>query len=94
MITALAVAIGLALSPTHFPEGAPCLDLPPGYFVPQDDWLKLDTEVRRLQGEEVRLRAENESLRRAVNDGPDLKLLGGALLVGVVAGVGLVLLVK
>jgi hypothetical protein len=39
------------------------LDLPPSYVLDEPTWAKLDTEVRRLQTTEVRLTAENKSLR-------------------------------
>lgn len=37
--------------------------LPPGYFLPEPVWDKLDREVARLQTAETRLSAENASLR-------------------------------
>lgn len=37
--------------------------LPPGFFLTVSQWERLDSETRRLQEQEIRLRAENESLR-------------------------------
>lgn len=50
--------------PTTVSDGAGHeLGLPPGYFLTEDTWGTLDTELRRLQEHETRLSAENESLR-------------------------------
>lgn len=40
-----------------------CVPLGPGYFLDDEAYAKLDTEVRRLQDSETRLQAENNSLR-------------------------------
>ena len=39
--------------------------IPPGRYLAEPLWLRLDTEVRRLQDAETRLAAENKSLRDA-----------------------------
>ncbi len=39
------------------------LDLPPGYYLSEPQWDKLDLEVKRLQTQETRLKAENKSLK-------------------------------
>ena len=39
------------------------LELPPGYYLAEPTWTKLDTELRRSQDAETRLAAENQSLR-------------------------------
>ncbi len=44
-------------------DGGSDLRLPPGYFLPEPLWTKLNTETKRLQDTETRLAAENKSLR-------------------------------
>ena len=45
--------------------------LPPGYFIDEEKWQELDLEMMRLQEQETRLKAENDSLRKsAANDYP------------------------
>ena len=44
-------------------EGGNTRQLPPGYFLDEDSYTKLDAEMRRLQEQETRLGAENRSLR-------------------------------
>ncbi len=52
-------------------EKGSTLKLPPGYFLDEPTWLERDLEMRRLQEQETRLRAENRSLRKsAVDDYP------------------------
>lgn len=46
-------------------DGGSDLRLPPGYFLDEPAWGKLDTELRRLQDQETRLEAENQSLRKS-----------------------------
>lgn len=46
-------------------DGGTNLRLPPGYFLDETSWAKLDAETRRLQERETRLKAENESLRKS-----------------------------
>lgn len=55
-------------SPSHLlsDQGAD-LRLPPGYFVDEDAWGRIDAEMRRLQDAETRLTAENVSLRRSAS---------------------------
>lgn len=64
-----------------------CMDLPPGHFVDQATWLRLDVELRRAQDAETRLAAENTSLRAsAAGWQPGLYTLAGAVLVGLAGG--------
>lgn len=42
--------------------------LPPGYFLDEATWERLDAEVRRLQGVETRIVAENASLRASARE--------------------------
>ena len=46
------------------------LILAPGYYIENQDYERLDTEVRRLQKAEVRLTAENKVLREEVSKVP------------------------
>lgn len=58
----------------HFPgrtqlttESGLHLSLPPGYFLDEPTHDKLDTEVKRLQDQETRLVAENQSLKKSLS---------------------------
>jgi hypothetical protein len=53
----------LQSSSTVHTDGGVDLRLPPGYFLPEPDWSKLDVEMRRLQDQETRLNAQNQALR-------------------------------
>jgi len=44
------------------------LELPPGYFFEEAEKAALDVELKRLQEREVRLDAENKSLRKSANE--------------------------
>ncbi len=44
-------------------EGGSDLHLPPGYFLDEPTFDRLDAETRRLQEAETRLTAENNSFR-------------------------------
>lgn len=76
-------------SPIHVttPSGK-TLDLPPGYYLPESTWNRLDAEMRRLQDQETRLTAENKSLRHSVEDMPGWKWIAGALVIGIAVGAG------
>lgn len=68
-------------------DGGSDLRVPPGYFMDEENYNKLDLEVRRLQELETRLTAENRSLRESVSGWqPGWKTLALTLAVGVVAG--------
>lgn len=84
-----------AAEPTHLlgastvtmHESGHALDLPPGYFLPEDDWDALDLEVHRLQDSETKLKAENQSLRKSAGSwGPGFKTSIGILIVGAAVG--------
>ena len=69
-------------------KGGSELDLPPGYFVPEPDWDKLDAETKRLQDQEVRLTAENKSLKDATSGWqPGWRTLAITLVTGIALGV-------
>lgn len=44
------------------------LELPPGYFFEEAEKAALDAEMKRLQEREVRLDAENKSLRASADE--------------------------
>jgi hypothetical protein len=68
-------------------DGGTDLRLPPGYFLDEPTWGKLDVENKRLQNAETRLTAENKSLRTSASSiSFGWKTLATALLVGVAAG--------
>lgn len=64
------------------------LRLPPGWFVDEGTWGRMDAEQKRLQDVETRLSAENRTLRTAL-DGwqPGWMTLSTALVVGLAAGI-------
>lgn len=63
------------------------LELPPGYFLDEPTWKRLDDELKRLQEAETRLRAENESFRKSAQEWqPGWKTLLGATLSGIAIG--------
>lgn len=66
-------------------DGGSVLRLPPGRFLTEDLWGKLDAELRRLQTAEVRLTAENASYKASLSTGWQP---GWWTLLSVVAGAG------
>lgn len=68
-------------------EGGASLRLPAGYYLAEPLWNTWELELKRLQTAEVRLTAENDSLRKsAAGWSPGWRTLATALLVGMVAG--------
>jgi hypothetical protein len=68
-------------------DGGSDLRLPPGYFVDAPGWAKLDAETKRLQDAEVRLTAENHSLRAATSGWqPGWRTLALTLATGLAGG--------
>jgi hypothetical protein len=68
-------------------EGGTTRQLPPGYFLDEDSYSKLDTEMRRLQEQETRLGAENRSLRGTLSSWqPGWLVVVGAVVVGATLG--------
>jgi hypothetical protein len=61
------------------------LNLAPGYYLTEDTWGRLDGEVRRLQESEIRLRAENDSLRKS-DAPPRWWWIAGGIAAGAAAG--------
>lgn len=81
--------------PTHVKSPTQCrtergteLSFPPGYFLPEPTWLRLDGEMKRLQEQETRLTAENLKLRELTRSGAGRTLywLGAGVLLGIAAG--------
>jgi hypothetical protein len=76
-------------------DGGTTFRVPPGRFTEQSRWIALDSEMRRLQGAEIVLTAENRSLREsaAEPDGVGWRLFGVVVLLalggGFVAGAAL-----
>lgn len=68
-------------------DGVVLRELPPGYFLDDASFTKLDAELRRLQTIETRLTAENEELREGVAGWqPGWKLLTFTLVAGLLGG--------
>jgi hypothetical protein len=68
-------------------DGGTTLKLPPGYFLDEDSYGQLDTEMRRLQEQETRLGAENRSLRKTLSSWqPGWLVVAGAVVGGVALG--------
>lgn len=64
------------------------LSLPPGYFLDEQTWQDRDAELKRLQEQETRLKAENRSLRKTVEiDAIPWKTIACAMLFGAGAGI-------
>ena len=69
-------------------EGGSELRLPPGYFLDEEAWRERDLELKRLQESDVRLRAENRSLRKSAEaDAIPWKTIGCAIVFGAFVGV-------
>lgn len=67
-------------------EGGSLLKLPPGYFLDEVNWKKLDDEMKRLQDAETRLQAENQSFRNTDGLGWGTVVVVGLSLVAGAAG--------
>jgi hypothetical protein len=70
--------------------GAPpvCRELPAGRFLDEPAWSALDTEMKRLQDVETRLRAENDVYKKNADTwSPGWKTLVGAVVTGISVGV-------
>lgn len=74
-----ASAVADPLSPRRFrsaatvqTDGGSTLRIPPGYFLDEPTWEKLDLQVRKLQESKTRLEAENTELRKSPGGFPVL----------------------
>lgn len=64
-----------------------CREIPPGRFVDEGTWGRLDAELRRSQDAETRLQAENRKLRDSVSGwSPGWRTLAAVFVVGVAGG--------
>lgn len=62
--------------------------LPPGWFVDEGTWARIDAEQRRLQDAEHRLAAENRVLRDRFDEWqPGWLVIGTVLAVGLAGGI-------
>lgn len=92
VVTALAARdasgdiIRVKTSSTLETEKGTKLTLPPGYFLDEDTWELKDAEMRRLQEQEVRLKAENREFRKS-GGGFSWITVGVVFALGVTAGV-------
>lgn len=69
-------------------DGGSELRLPPSYCLDEPAWDRLGLEVKSLQTDKVRLRAENESLKKSAGGSSwfGWKSVTSALLLGLAAG--------
>lgn len=68
-------------------DGGSDLKLPPGYFMDEPTYDKLDAETKRLQDAELRLTVENKSMRQSLAGWqPGWYLLAGFALTSLAAG--------
>lgn len=63
------------------------ITLPPGYYLADSAWSKLDLELHRLQEQETLLAAENEVFRKHAGSG--LTWRSGLVIAGVAFGAGM-----
>jgi hypothetical protein len=64
------------------------LELPPGRFIEEFEFMRMEIEFKRLQDAETRLTAERDSYRKSTESwSPGWKTLIGALTVGITIGV-------
>lgn len=70
-------------TPAHIvTEGGANVPVPPGRYLPEPEWERLDLEVKGIQNENTRLKAENKVFRD--EPGPGWIVLG--VLIGAFAG--------
>lgn len=61
-------------------EAGSQVTLPPGVHLSTELWIRLDTETRRLQELEIRLTAENDSLRADLStQNSSVGVIGGVI---------------
>jgi hypothetical protein len=101
LCAALAIALVVALptsaigEPLRLNTGATCTTRsgteltvePKSVVVTEQDWIFLDQEIRRLQGQEIKLRAENERLIELDSPWPAWYTIAITFAVGTAAGV-------
>lgn len=75
-------------TPAHvLTDGGGSAYLPPGYYLDQDSYTKLDTEVKRLQNSETSLTAQNKSLQASVTSFPAWYTVAICIAGGIALGV-------
>lgn len=90
VVTLLTAPAAADTAPIRFTVPVVCeaegkrIDLDPGRYLPEPEWLKLDDRIRILQDTETRLTAENTELRKP--DPTPWKLILGSTLVGIAVG--------
>ncbi len=62
------------------------LRLPPGYFLTEETWARLDAETKRLQDQETRLTAENQVLREGGGGMPSWWWVAAGIAAGAAGG--------
>ncbi len=68
-------------------DGGTSLRLPPGYFLEEMDYEKLDGTLKEMELQQIRLEAENQSLRDSADEVSfGWITLGAAVLAGVATG--------
>jgi hypothetical protein len=67
-------------------EAGSSIKLPPGFYLSAELWAKLDLETRRLQALEVRLGAENKSLKKSLEMRSGTTALVSGLILGIAVG--------
>ncbi len=68
-------------------DGGSDLKLPPGYFMDEPTYDKLDAEQRRLQDAELRLTVENKSMRQSLAGWqPGWYMIAGFVVTSLAAG--------
>jgi hypothetical protein len=63
-------------------QGGSTVQVPPGRYIPEPEWLQLDLKVKDIQTENTRLKAENQVFRE--ESGPGWITIG--ILVSAFAG--------
>lgn len=70
----------------HGPDGHDYVIPTDSHILSPDGWTPLDLEFKRLQDQETRLQAENQSLRKSANEFPWTPILIGAG-IGLITGI-------
>jgi len=85
-LTAGAEPIRLKSPATCTTEAGSTVELPPGVFLSADLWIKLELETQRLQEIEIRLTAENDSLRKSLSVTDSTFTITAAAIAGIIFG--------
>lgn len=64
-----------------------CLTVPPGRFIDEDTWARIDAKAKRLQDAETRLTAENKEFRKQQSSWqPGWRVMVGVAVTSFVSG--------